>query len=404
MQSRIIFRAGLGRLKTALFLLAILGLSFLQGLRLAEAANLKKIATASAANNPTVKTKVGSNDLKPAAASIHETSQSIPGITSDEVINIRVYKNANRAVVNIANISGTEDGFNIMPRAGCGSGTIISADGFILTNFHVIDGADALRVTLWDGRVLPTSVIGTDQANDLAVLKINPPAGTKLTVIPFGDSSRLEVGRRVLAIGNPFGLDRTLTQGIVSSLGRTLRTSSGRLIKGIIQTDAAINPGNSGGPLLETSGKLVGINTAILSSSGQSAGIGLAIPINIAKHIVPELIANHGVLRPDLGIQVVQPVDAGLMVMRLDPGGPAAKAGLSGPKLVVYRNGPFTFENVDVTLADVITSIDNKAVHSADDLLSYVELKKPGQVVTLTVLRGGRAVKINVTLASSSSV
>jgi len=397
MNGRILFSFGLSSVQ-ALLLMQVLMLPLLfmasSGICLAENA---KTTTPSNA-------KVHSVLADAKVVAIHESAQQYSGITAEEAINIRVYKNANRAVVNIANISGADDGYNILPRQGCGSGTIISADGSILTNFHVIDGADALKVTLWDGRVLPATVVGTDAANDLAVLKVSPPAGTKLTTIPFGDSSKLEVGRRVLAIGNPFGLDRTLTQGIVSSLGRTLKTSSGRLIKGIIQTDAAINPGNSGGPLLETSGKLVGINTAILSSSGQSAGIGLAIPINIAKHIVPELIAKHGVLRPDLGIQVVQPVDAGLMVMRLDPAGPAAKAGLSGPKLVVYRNGPFTFENVDVTLADVITNIDNRAVHSADDLLSYVEQKKPGQVVTLTVLRDGRTVKINVTLSSSSSV
>jgi S1-C subfamily serine protease len=345
----------------------------------------------------------GAVEIKKAAPAA-ENAQTTLGITPDEAINIRIYKNANKAVVNIANIGGVDDGLSVIPRNGCGSGTIISTDGFILTNFHVIDGAESLRVTLYDGTVLPTSVVGTDQSNDLAVLKISPPAGMKLTTIPYGDSSRLEVGRRVLAIGNPFGLDRTLTQGIVSSLGRTLRTGTGRVIKGIIQTDAAINPGNSGGPLLDTSGKLVGINTAIFSTTGQSAGIGLAIPINVAKLIVPQLIANHGVLRPDLGIQVVQPIDSGLRVVRLDPDGPAAKAGLTGPKLVVYRNGPFTFENVDVTLADVITNIDNKIVRSADDLLSYVELKKPGQVVTLTVLRSGRAMKINVTLASSNSV
>jgi S1-C subfamily serine protease len=338
-----------------------------------------------------------------------DTSQKAHGqtgdnrfITPDEAINIRVYKNANKAVVNIANISGSEDQFNVLPQEGCGSGTIISSDGYILTNFHVIDGADTLRVTLSDGRVLPTNVVGTDPANDLAVVKINPPPGTKLTTIPFGDSSKLEVGRRVLAIGNPFGLDRTLTQGIVSSLGRTLRTHSGRLIKGIIQTDAAINPGNSGGPLLDTQGKLVGINTAIFSRAGQSAGIGLAIPINIAKRIVPELISKHGISRPDLGIQVVQVTDAGLRVMKLDPGGPAAKAGLSGPKHVVYRDGPFTFENIDVSPADIIISIDNAVVQSADDLLSYVEQKSPGQVVTLTVLRGGKKLQFNVKLASNN--
>jgi S1-C subfamily serine protease len=330
-------------------------------------------------------------------------SDSTAPITADEALNIRVYKNANKAVVNIANISHLEDQFNVFPQEHCGSGAIISPDGYILTNLHVIDGADRLRVTLWDGRVLPVSVVGTDPANDLAVVKINPPSGMNLTTIPFGDSAKLEVGRRVLAIGNPFGLDRTLTQGIVSSLGRTLKTQSGRLIKGIIQTDAAINPGNSGGPLLDTSGRLVGINTAIFSHAGQSAGIGLAIPINIAKLIVPQLIANHGVLRPELGIQAVQVTDKGLLVYKLDPDGPAAKAGLSGPKLVVYRDGPFTFENIDVSQADVIVAIDNKSVHSADDLLSYVELKSPGQVVTLTVIRGGRTIKINIKLAMSNS-
>jgi S1-C subfamily serine protease len=393
MQGRISFKAV--EISRGLSLLCLLMLCLLAGLFLtsgvAHAADLKHAQT------------MGHSAA--ASAQPHDSAQVPSGITPDEATNIRIYKDSNRSVVNIANITDSDDGYSIVPRSsGCGSGTIISADGYILTNFHVIDGADALRVTLWDGRVLPTTVIGVDPANDLAVLKVTPPAGAKFSTIPFGDSSKLEVGRRVLAIGNPFGLDRTLTQGIVSSLGRTLRTNNGRLIKGIIQTDAAINPGNSGGPLLDTSGKLVGINTAILSSAGQSAGIGLAIPINIVKHIVPELIANHGVLRPDLGIQVMHAVDTGLMVVKLDPDGPAAKAGLTGPKLVVYQNGPFTFENIDVSFADVIISIDNKAVHSVDDLLSYVELKKPGQVVTLTVLRGGRAVKITVKLASTSSV
>jgi S1-C subfamily serine protease len=267
-----------------------------------------------------------------------------------------------------------------------------------------LQNAEMLRVTLFDGSVLPTKIVGTDPANDLAILKITPPPGVVLTTLPFGDSAKLEVGRRVLAIGNPFGLDRTLTQGIVSSLGRTLKTESGRLIKGIIQTDAAINPGNSGGPLLDTAGKLIGINTAILSNAGQSAGIGLAIPINIAKLIIPELIAHHGIIRPDLGILAVQVVDGGLKVVRLDPDGPCALAGVSGPKMLVYRQGPFTFQSMDVTSSDTITSIDNAPVRSADDLLSYVELKKPGQVVTLTILRGGKVMKIPVRLASSSSV
>ncbi len=351
---------------------------------------------------------VGIIATKDATKALAESSKLKAGlISAEEANNIQVYKKTNRAVVNIANISNVQDPFfNVIPQEGCGSGTIFSKDGYVLTNFHVIEGASMLKVTLFDGTVLPTKIIGSDPANDLTVLKITPPEGMELTTIPFGDSSKLEVGRRVLAIGNPFGLDRTLTQGIVSSLGRTLKTESGRLIKGIIQTDAAINPGNSGGPLLDTQGDLVGINTAIASASNlrQSAGIGLAIPINVVKRIVPELIAHHGITRPDLGIQAVQVVDGGLRIVKLDPEGPAAEAGLCGPKLVVSRQGPFTFQNIDITAADTITAIDNMAVRSADDLLSYVEQKKPGQVVTLTVLRNGHSTKIAVKLSSGNSV
>jgi S1-C subfamily serine protease len=344
---------------------------------------------------------------KSLAATKTTAGPSASAISPDEAINIRVYKGANKAVVHIANIAETEDiYFGVVPREGFGSGTIISTDGYILTNYHVIENANALRVTIFDGTTLPTAVVGVDPINDLAVLKITPPQAITLTAIPFGDSAKLEVGRRVFAIGNPFGYDRTLSQGIVSSLGRTLKTESGKIIKGIIQIDAAINPGNSGGPLLDTQGKLIGITTAIANTAQaqQSAGIGFAIPINIAKNIVPELIAHHAITRADLGILVVQPVDAGLRIMRVDPEGPASRAGITGPKLVVYRNGPFTFQSLDVNLADTITAIDNIPIRSADDLLSYVELKKPGQVVTLTVLRNNHIVKIPVKLTSSNAV
>jgi S1-C subfamily serine protease len=322
----------------------------------------------------------------------------------DELDNIRIYKSANRAVVNIASVTASEDVYlNLVPDKGdYGSGIVISNDGFILTNHHVINSATSVRVTLYDGSTYPAALVGEDKTNDLAVIKI-APGNKNLSTIPFGDSSGLQVGQRCLAIGNPFGLDRTLTIGIVSSLGRTLKTETGRLIKGVIQTDAAINPGNSGGPLLDSSGHLIGITTAIWSPTGQSSGIGLAIPINIAKQIVPELIAHHHVIRPDIGIEAMEATDLGLMVVRLDPDGPSAKAGLSGPKLVIYRDGPFNFQTVDRSLADVITGVDNNPVHSADDLLSYVEKKKPGQVVTLTVLRAGRLLKIPVKLTVVSS-
>lgn len=361
------------------------------GLTLASAA----LCAAGCAPCIAANTATTSSAKKPAASAARPPA----GLTPDELVSTTVYRSANKAVVNISSVSAPEDAyFNVVPREGCGSGTIISPEGYVLTNNHVVEGARAIRVTLWDGTALPTEVVGTDPDMDLAVIKITPPPGKKLTVVPFGDSSRLEVGRRVFAIGNPFGLDRTLTQGIISSVGRTLRTDSGRLIKGVIQTDAAINPGNSGGPLLDTQGRLIGINTAIWSKTGQSSGIGLAIPINIAKRIVPQLITHHRVIRPEIGIMVVQPVESGLRIMRLDPNGPAARAGVAGPKLIVHRDGPFIFQSIDAHSADILTSIDETPVKSADDLLSYLEQKKPGQVVTLTILRHGHMVKIPVKL------
>ncbi|HEY9777285.1 MAG TPA: trypsin-like peptidase domain-containing protein [Planktothrix sp.] len=325
-------------------------------------------------------------------------------ISPDEAQNIRVYKNANRAVVNVNSVSFSEDMFyRVVPQEGVGSGSIISPDGFILTNFHVIHGADKIKVSLYDGSTYPGQLVGDDPENDLAVLKINVPAGRKLSVITFGDSSELEVGRRVYAIGNPFGFDRTMSAGIVSSLGRTIKTENGRLIKGIIQTDAAINPGNSGGPLLDSAGKMIGITTAIISPNNvkQNSGIGLAIPVNTAKRIVPELIVHHGVVRPDIGIEV-EPENVGLRVVRIDPDGPAARAGISGPKMVVYRDGPFAYQVYDRSLADIITRVDNAPVHTSDDLFAAIEQKKPGQVVTLTVVRGGKPLNIPVKLATVS--
>lgn len=326
-------------------------------------------------------------------------------VSAEEQATIKIYKNANKAVVNITSIqSNTPQDyyFNVMPHEGTGSGSIISPEGYILTNAHVVERARGLQVTLFNGANLPAKIMGVDPSNDLAVIKIDPPPSMQLTTIPLGDSSNLEVGRKVLAIGNPFGLDRTLTQGIVSSIGRTLKTDNGRLIKGIIQTDAAINPGNSGGPLLDVAGNMIGINTAIMSKTGQSSGISFAIPINIAKRIIPELISHHGITRPEIGIQMVQPTEQGLRIVRLEPAGPAAMAGLNGPKEVILRNGPFTFRGVDSAQADIITSVDGVNIRSVDDLLSYIEEKKPGQVVTLSVLRQGRLLKIPVKLATNS--
>jgi S1-C subfamily serine protease len=329
------------------------------------------------------------------------TSLKSDVLTPDEAVNVRVYKMANRAVVNISRTTDNDLFFNVVPEQGIGSGVIISEEGYILTNFHVIENANAIKVTLWDGTTLRGALVGQDPSNDLAVIKIEVPKGMRLTITPFGDSSKLEVGRRVFAIGNPFGFDRTMTTGIVSSLGRTLKSENNRIIKGVIQTDAAINPGNSGGPLLDSSARLIGINTAILSKSGQSAGIGLAIPANIAKRIIPELIAHHFVSRPEIGLQCIE-TDGALRVAYVDPDGAAGKAGLTGPKVVLYKLPAGVIQMVDNSLADIITAVDSVVVKSNDDLLSYIEQKKAGQVVTLTVLRNKKVVKIPVKLTAAS--
>lgn len=329
-------------------------------------------------------------------------------LSPEESTNIRVYKAVSKAVVNITAISSSESFiFGAAPSATeTGSGSILTPDGYVLTNNHVIGEAKMVKVTLYDGTSFPARLVGTDPDNDLAVLKIDPQ-GRALTTIKLGDSSRLEVGRRVYAIGNPFGLDLTMTSGIISSVGRTLRTDTGRLIKGVLQTDAAINPGNSGGPLLDHQGDMVGVTTAILSKSGQSAGIGFAIPINIVRRIVPQLIQFHAVIRPDHGILAVRPVEfgggSGLMIAKLDPNGPAATAGLKGPEIKVARNAGFTMYQVDNSAADIIVKVDSVRVQSVDDLLSYIETKKPGQVVTLNVLNKGKLRQVQVKLAPGAA-
>jgi S1-C subfamily serine protease len=331
-----------------------------------------------------------------------DSSSAPVTLTPDEAVNVRVYKTCNRGVVNISCITEHDIMYRVVPQQGVGSGSIISGDGYIMTNFHVVEKASDIQVTLFDGTSLHGTLVGQDPSNDLAVIKIEPPPNKPLTVIPFGDSSTLEVGRRVFAIGNPFGYDRSMTTGIVSSLARTLKTENNRVIKGVIQTDANINPGNSGGPLLDASGHMIAITTAIFTRNGSFTGIGLAIPINIAKRIIPELIAHHFISRPEIGIQGVA-TGNGLRVVYVEPDGPGAQAGISGPKTVVYQipNG-MTFKVTDAGLADVITGIDNVPVKNEDDLLSYIESKKAGEVVTLTILRSKKVLKIPVKLATTS--
>jgi S1-C subfamily serine protease len=323
--------------------------------------------------------------------------------TPEEQTNITVYEAVNRSVVNINTKATVATGLLLieMPSEGAGSGIVLDKQGHLLTNFHVVEGAKEIQVLLYDGSSHPATVVGFDPATDVAVIKVDAPAEL-LQPVAFGTSNDLRVGQRVFAIGNPFGLERTLTTGIISSLNRSLPTRTGRTIKSIIQTDAAINPGNSGGPLLDSNARLIGMNTAIASRTGQSAGVGFAIPVGTLARIVPQLIQRGRVIRPDAGISRVYQSDVGLVVATLTAGGPAERAGLRGFKIVRERRrqGPFMmeFERVDRAGADLIVAVGGQAVRTADDFLSAVESKNPGDQVLITVQREGHRLDIPVVL------
>ncbi len=330
--------------------------------------------------------------------------------TAEELVNIAVYENVNRSVVNINTKTVRNDAFFIfdveVPSEGAGSGIVLDRQGHILTNYHVIDGAREIQVTLFDGQSYPGQLIGKDASTDVAVIKINAPVES-LMPVTLGDSTRLRVGQRVFAIGNPFGLERTLTTGIISSLNRTLPARNERTIKSIIQIDAAINPGNSGGPLLDSRGRLIGMNTAIASATGQSAGVGFAIPAANIARVVPQLIERGHVVRPDTGITRVHETEQGLVIVLTKPGGPAERAGLRGYRVVRQRRrqGPFTYEtqSIDRSEADLIVAVDGKRVATADDFLTIVEEKEPGDEIIVTVVRGGREVNVPLRLASDDA-
>ena len=330
----------------------------------------------------------------------HVFAQS--NLLPDEKNNVSVYEKVNKSVVNITTRGVQINEFFLLavPTEGSGSGFVTDNKGHILTNYHVVENARDLVVTLYNGQPYSAELIGVDPNNDLAVLKIKIPP-EKLFPAKLGSSTNLKVGQKVLAIGNPFGLARTLTTGIISSLGRTLRSESGRLIKGIIQTDAAINPGNSGGPLLSSAGVVIGVNTAIVSRVGQSSGIGFAIPVQTVKRVIKDLIAYGHVVRPNLGILQVHETGKGLLVNQLEPNGPAQKAGLQGPKLIIEKRGVIEYRAIDRSQADLIVAIDGQNVSSLDQLLDYIESKKPGATVNVTVLRQNKKVTVKVVLGKS---
>ncbi len=325
-------------------------------------------------------------------------------LTSEERVNVSVYRAVNRSVVNINTKGVQTDRFMLFetPTEGEGSGSVIDKQGHILTNFHVVDGAREVQVTLFDGKAYDAKLVGVDPETDMAVLLIDAPTDS-LFPVTFGSSSNLLVGQRVFAIGNPFGLERTLTTGIISSLNRTLPARKAqRTIKSIIQIDAAINPGNSGGPLLDSHGRMIGMNTAIASKTGESAGVGFAIPVNTIIRVASQLIQNGRVRRPESGIEQVLNTNRGVLILSLTTGGPAEKAGLRGPKIQVQqkRQGPIVFEtrSIDRAAADLIVAADGKPVRTADDLLSAIDNKRPGEEIMLTVVRQGQQTQVALRL------
>ena len=325
------------------------------------------------------------------------------GFSPEEKVNIQVYQRVNRSVVHITTMSARLDSFLLFetPTKGTGSGSVIDRQGHVLTNYHVIAGAREIRVRLYDGQEYAAGLVGQDPLNDIAVIKINAPVES-LNPIRLGDSSTLRVGQKIHAIGNPFGLERTYTVGIISSLNRTLPAANHRTLKSIIQVDAALNQGNSGGPLLNSRAELVGMNTAIASRVGENSGVGFAIPVNTIKRVVPELIKNGKLSRADIGITRVYQTDEGLLIATLARGGPAEKAGLRGFRLVrtQQRRGPFVYEEtrVDQSYADLIVGVDGKKTRSVDDFLTQVEMRRPGEKVTLRVIREGNPMEIEVIL------
>lgn len=326
------------------------------------------------------------------------------GLTADEQNNIDVYQKAAPAVVNITSIVVGRDFFlRVVPMEGTGSGVIIDPKGYILTNNHVIKDAQRIEVSLSDGSKWRGRLVGTDPDNDLAIIQIDAPS-EQLQTLPLGSSKDLQVGQKVIAIGNPFGLQRTLTTGIISAVGRTILSEEGDEIDDIIQTDAAINRGNSGGPLLDSGGKVIGINTMIVSPSGGSIGIGFAIPVDTAKQIIPDLIEKGYVSHPWLGVYLypLQPwlsqelglkVERGAVIQEVIRDGPADRAGLlGGNKMLNVGNYPLPVGG------DVIVAVNGKATDSSEELIKMVRKHRPGDRVTLRILREDRFMEVPVVL------
>jgi S1-C subfamily serine protease len=355
----------------------------------------------------------GQPDLAPGPASAQSTTaftSSTPiaaapaaNLTPEEQRNVNVYETANRSVVNIDTTMVEVDNLWGMRREaeGSGSGVVVDRQGHILTNYHVIDGAQEsgrIEVTLASNKTYPAALVGGDKEFDIAILKVDAPT-EELLPVALGSSDQLRVGQRVFAVGNPFGWDGTMTTGIISSLNRNLPSRvPGRQMQALIQTDAAMNPGNSGGPLLNSNAEMIGMCVAIASRTGQNSGVGFAIPINRIRSILPDLMTHGHVVRADIGISEVMETSGGLVIGRLNPDGPAAKAGLQGFEVVVRRQGPFVQTSIDRSKADRIIAIDGDPMQTGVQFRDKIWDHRPGDVVTLTIVRGGQQLDIDVTL------
>jgi S1-C subfamily serine protease len=325
-------------------------------------------------------------------------------LSNDEILNVRIYRETSPAVANVLT-KATEYDFwmDPVPVEGAGSGFVIDGKGYILTNFHVVQGAQTVEVVLGDQSRYSAKFIGADQRNDVALLKVEPK-GKALMALPLGDSAALQVGQKVLAIGNPFGFQSTLTTGVVSALGRTVQTSQTTFIDQAIQTDAAINRGNSGGPLINSHGEVIGINSAIYTPSGTTAGIGFAIPINTAKRIAHDLITDGRVHQAFLGVETIPinesfaealglPAQEGLLVQTTSRGGPAAEAGIRGGDRVAQAGMRRFYVG-----GDVLTAIDGQKIANRVDVDLMLNKKRPGEEVTITLFRGGKKMDVKVKL------
>jgi S1-C subfamily serine protease len=312
---------------------------------------------------------------------------------------IALYKSASPSVVHVTNVALRRDRFTLdvlsIPQ-GTGTGFVWDPRGYVVTNAHVVAGGQQFRVTLADDTNAQADLVGADASNDIAVLRLRGVAEGKLSALAVGTSDDLEVGQSVFAIGNPFGLDQTLTTGVISGLARQIQAANGQVISGVIQTDAAINPGNSGGPLLDSAGRLIGMNTAIISTSKSSAGIGFAIPVSTINHVVPRLIRGEKPQRAGIGVTLAPDQETerrkikGALILGVIRGGAAEQAGLQG-----MRDDP---ESGELLLGDVITAVDDRAVGSGKELQAALSTRAVGDRVRLGVLRGGKTLTLDVTL------